>query len=124
MTLLYDPAVYYRYNRRGGGSSVGGASALPLIITLYIDDLVLVGPDLYKIEQVKKELRKRFEMSDIGQVKDLLSMQIEHFADGSIFLHQSRYIRDIIDKFRMTNGMPSDTPMAPKIIPSDTSFDV
>ena len=50
MTLLYDPAVYYRYNRRGGGSSTGGAGALPLIITLYVDDLVFVGPDLRKIE--------------------------------------------------------------------------
>ena len=91
---------------------------------MYVDDLVLVGPDLCEIEQVKKELRKRFEILDIGQVKDLLSIQIENFADRSIFLHQSRYIRDIINKFRITNRMLSDTLIALKIILSDTSFDV
>ena len=63
-------------------------------------------------------------MSDIGHVKDLLSIQIEHFTDRSIFLHQSRYSQGIIQKFRISDRKPSDTLMAPKIILSDSSFDV
>jgi hypothetical protein len=62
-------------------------------------------------------------MSDIREVKNLLGMQIERLKDRSLFLHQSRYISDTIAKFSMADYKPVNTPMAARIIPSDSSFD-
>jgi hypothetical protein len=61
-------------------------------------------------------------MTDIGNVSNLLGIEIEYFKDHSILLYQSRYIDEVIERFRMAESKPSDTPMSPKISASDTSF--
>ncbi|GKU15871.1 unnamed protein product [Fusarium langsethiae] len=35
-------------------------------IAVYVDDLLIVGPDMKEIERVKKQLSERFQMSDLG----------------------------------------------------------
>ena len=40
-----------------------------LILMLYVDDMLIVGPDLKKIRSLKKALGKYFAMKDMGLVK-------------------------------------------------------
>jgi hypothetical protein len=95
-----------------------------LIITIYVDDLIIVGPNIEQIARVKEALSRQFHITDMGNVSTLLGMEIEHFKDYSILLHQLRYVDDVIKRFRMAESKPSDTPMSPKISISDTSFDI
>jgi hypothetical protein len=78
-----DPAVYIRRDPPG----LGGAGLAPLIVAIYVNDLVIIGPKIAQIEQLKKALKQTFDMTDLGEVKNLLGMQIERLNDGSLFLY-------------------------------------
>nr|GEX78361.1 retrovirus-related Pol polyprotein from transposon TNT 1-94 [Tanacetum cinerariifolium] len=59
----------------------------------------------------KKDLMvKRFEMSMMGEMKFFLGLQVNQFSNG-IFINQSKYIRDILKRFRMENCDTVPTPM-------------
>nr|GEV56639.1 hypothetical protein [Tanacetum cinerariifolium] len=45
---------------------------------------------------------KRFEMSMMGEMKFFLGLQVNKFSNG-IFINQSKYIIDILKRFRMEN---------------------
>ena len=88
-----------------------------------MDNLLIVGANIAEIDQLKEALKQSFNMSDLGQVKNLLGMQIEHLEDRSLFLHQLRYIEDILKKFGIYKSKAVNTPMAARIVPSDLTFD-
>ena len=46
-----------------------------IIITLYVDDLLVAGSSTQVIETVKKKLMDKFKMSDIGDVSLVLGME-------------------------------------------------
>ena len=48
-----------------------------IILSLYVDDLLLVGTDIQVIESIKQKLMKRFKMTDIGDVSLVLGMQVQ-----------------------------------------------
>jgi len=108
-----DLAVYIKKN----------GNTLLLVVAVYVDDLLIAGANMAEIDQLKEVLKQSFDMSDLGQVKNLLGMQIEHLEDGSLFLHQSRYIEDMLKKFGMHESKAVDTPMVARIVPSDLAFD-
>nr|GFB39572.1 hypothetical protein [Tanacetum cinerariifolium]GFB39581.1 hypothetical protein [Tanacetum cinerariifolium] len=59
----------------------------------------------------KKELMvKRFEMGMMGEMKFFLGLQVNQFSNG-IFINQSKYILDILKRFRMENCDTVPTPM-------------
>ena len=37
-----------------------------IILLIYMDDMLIVGRDIGKIDKLKKELSKSFEMKDLG----------------------------------------------------------
>ena len=67
------------------------------------------------IRGLKKELCERFDMSDLGDIKNLLGIEIDRLPDGSFFLHQGRYIGNLLAKHQMEGCKPVATPMASKI---------
>lgn len=48
-----------------------------LIVVIYVDDLLVAGNKKSSIEKLKKDLSKRFEMSDCGILKFFLGMKIQ-----------------------------------------------
>ena len=114
-----DPAVYIQ----GNPPDSEGAGLAPLIVAIYVDDLVIIGPKMAQIKRLKEALKQTFDMTDLGEVKNLLGMQIERLDDRSLFLHQTRYVTDVVQRFRMEEARPVDVPMTAKIVPSDIAFD-
>mgnify|MGYP000323617933 FL=1 len=47
-----------------------------LILSLYVDDMLIVGHDLKKIMSLKRDLIESFAMKDMGLVKQILGMNI------------------------------------------------
>jgi len=47
-----------------------------IIVLVYVDDLLLVGSSMEAINKIKKALRKRFEMKDLGEAKVILGLEI------------------------------------------------
>ena len=47
-----------------------------IILLLYMDDMLIVGRDTGKIDKLKKELSKSFEMNDLGSASQILGIKI------------------------------------------------
>ena len=47
-----------------------------IILLLYVDDMLIVGKNTFKIDELKKELCNSFSMKDFGHVNQILSMRI------------------------------------------------
>ncbi|SCV73224.1 BQ2448_7149 [Microbotryum intermedium] len=68
----------------------------PHYIALYMDDFLMISPDLDKIECVISGLEWRYRVKRLGPTKYILGIQIQWLANGSITLLQERYIMDAI----------------------------
>lgn len=58
---------------------------------MYIDDILLIGPSLKHITEVKDYLHSLFTIKDIGEAKYFLGVEIAETPQG-IFLAQTKYI--------------------------------
>ena len=58
-----------------------------IILLLYVDDMLIVGCDTSKIDQLKKELSKSFEMKDLGSISQILGIKISRDrTNGKLWL--------------------------------------
>eukprot|EP00253_Pinus_taeda_P027355 PITA_27355 len=71
-----------------------------IILVLYVDDIILTssGPNL--INHVKSNLKKKFEMTDLGHMHYFLGLQVLQSKEG-ISLSQSKYAYDLLHHFHM-----------------------
>ncbi|MBY3556005.1 hypothetical protein HGI15_21915, partial [Modestobacter lapidis] len=84
-----------------------------VILTLYVDDMLLIGNSTKMIRTVKDLLAKQFEMKDLGAANFILGMHIRRDrARRRLWLGQERYIEGILKKFNMTDCKPVGTPMS------------
>ena len=95
-----EPTLYVK--KRGPASI--------LIISLYVDDMVITGNDETKISQFKDEMKKRYEMSDLGLLHHFLGIEISQEERG-VFICQTKYAKDLLEKFKMNECNPVQTPL-------------
>lgn len=81
---------------------------------VYVDDILIATNDKEKLDEVKAQLRKEFETSDLGEVKKFLGMEIERDRKNQIIIiHQRKMITSVLKKFDVYQTMrTSSTPMA------------
>ena len=56
-------------------------------------------------------MSREFEMSIIGELTFFLGLQVKQLKEGT-FIHQEKYTKDILKKFKMDECKPIKTPMA------------
>ena len=66
-----------------------------LIVSIYVDDMLVIGSKIELIQRFKDEMEKIFEMTDLGVMKYFLGMEVLQSSDG-IFICQQKYISDIL----------------------------
>ena len=57
------------------------------MIAIYVDDMIIVGKNIAEIDRIKDELRQKFDMTNLGEIKTLLGIEIVRFQDSSVFLY-------------------------------------
>ena len=80
----------------------------PVSILLYIDDMVITGPDLDAINTTKSQLSKAFKMKDLGDLHYFLGIKVIHTPDD-ILLSQCHYVLNMLYKFGMMDCRPIST---------------
>ena len=80
-----------------------------VIIAVYVDDLNIIGTT-NELSEAVVNLKKEFEMKNLGKTNLCLGLQIEHLENG-IFVHQSAYISKVLKRFYIDNAHPLSTPM-------------
>jgi hypothetical protein len=96
-----------------------------LILVLYLDDLILTGSDPTLLNHVKTNLKKKFEMNDLGFLHYFLGLQVLQTNEG-IFLSRSKYTCDLLRCFHMDDCKPTPSPFQSRVNLSATcpSLDV
>lgn len=82
-----------------------------LIISLYVDDVLLTGSNVELMENFKVEMKNHFEMSDLGLMTHFLGIEVLQSRQG-IFTCQENYIKKVLEKFGMENRKKVETPLA------------
>jgi len=80
-------------------------------LALYVDDLLIISENDDHLAEVKRRLAEKFEMKDLGVAKKFLGMEIEYGDDGSITIHQDRYIQSLLRRHGMEDCNPVSTPL-------------
>ena len=73
------------------------------------------SPNIHLCKKFAASMTKNFEMSLNADLKFFLGFQIQKFQEG-IFLSRAKYLKDILEKFGMTDASPCKTPMPTKIV--------
>nr|GEX95230.1 hypothetical protein [Tanacetum cinerariifolium] len=81
-----------------------------MLIQIYVDDIIFGSTDLKYCTKFSNLMVKHFEMSMMGEMKFFLGLQVNQFSKG-IFINQSKYILDILKRFRMENCDAVPAPM-------------
>ena len=82
----------------------------PIVIILYVDDLVIGGEHLVDINKVTSLLSNKFEMKDMKELHYFLSIEVIRTPIG-IMISQRHYILNLLYKFGMTECKSVATPL-------------
>ncbi|BBG92627.1 BURP domain-containing protein [Prunus dulcis] len=81
-----------------------------LIVSIYVDDIVYTGNDQEMIEDFKKDMQEKYEMTDLGLLHHFLGMGVLQ-TPTSIFIHQKKYATTLLSRFGLNECKPVSTPL-------------
>jgi hypothetical protein len=78
-----------------------------IFLVMYVDDLLLFGPNLNNLRDIQDQLKQRFKMTDLGQLSHYLGMEITISPDqNQLVLTQSTYLKKVLKQFGMDESKP------------------
>ena len=75
-----------------------------------MDDIIFGSTNDRLCKEFEKVMQDQFEMSSMGEMKFFLGLQVDQTSEG-IFLHQKKYVADILSHFDLSNSSPQGTPV-------------
>ncbi|XP_071733004.1 uncharacterized mitochondrial protein AtMg00810-like [Rutidosis leptorrhynchoides] len=82
-----------------------------ILVQIYIDDIIFSSTKQELIDEFEQVTKDEFEMRKLGLLHYFLGLQVEHTHNVN-FLHQAKYVNDILTRFSMTQEHPTTTPLA------------
>ena len=105
-TIHSDAGVYILHHHKRGDSKTN------MILILYVDDLLLLGEDLSKIEDIKHQLGKLYQMKDLRPTSSYLGIQITRNRNTqAIWINQQVYIGNALKRFKLLDANSTKTPL-------------
>jgi hypothetical protein len=80
-----------------------------LIVQVYVDDIVFGGSSNSLVARFADDMSREFEMSMMSELQFFLGLQIKQSKEGT-FVHQAKYTKDIVRKFKMEDSKAMATP--------------
>ena len=82
-----------------------------VILSLYVDDILIAGNDKGYVIEIKDWLSSHFEMKDMGEAAYILGVKISRDRSKNLLsLSQDTYIKKVLERFNMQDCKPIDTP--------------
>lgn len=95
----YDSALFVRYT-----------NADRILLSLYVDDMIIAGHDVDRIIVLKIELACCFAMKDLGSICYFMGIEVIS-SSKSYLLSQVKYIADIFERARLIDNKIVDAPL-------------
>jgi hypothetical protein len=101
--IPHEAAIY----RRGNAGNT-------LLVSVYVDDLVITGTKNAEVAAFKEEIKTTFQMSDLGLLSFYLGIEV-HQDDFGITLRQTAYAKRVVELVGLTDYNPALTPMEERL---------
>ena len=86
-------------------------------ITLYVDDIHLIGLDKPYIETIKEELASHYRIKDLGPSSNYLGLEItQDLENRTLTISQKKYIESVFEAYGMADCSSTPTPMEAGIV--------
>ena len=83
-----------------------------LIVSVYVDDIVIGGKSEKKTKEFKLALGEKFDVKYLGRLHYFLGMKIaEDAISGDVWMGQPAYIKKVLNKFGMKDAKSVATPV-------------
>jgi hypothetical protein len=76
-----------------------------------VDDIIFGGLSHSLVARFADDMSREFEMSMMGELRFFLGLQIKETKEGT-FVHQAKYTKDIVKKFKMDDSKLLSTLMS------------
>ena len=106
-TIHSDAGVYvlHCHHKRGD-------SEMDMILILYVDNLLHLGEDQSKIEDIKCQLGKLYQIKDLGPASSYLGIRITRDHDWqTIWIDQQAYIENALKRSKLHDANNMKTPL-------------
>jgi hypothetical protein len=98
---LADPFLFVQHSSHG-----------TMILLLYVDDILLTDNHSSLLTSVIDVLTQEFDMKDLGTLTYFLGQQVSYSSSG-LFVSQSKYIKELLDRVDLKNSKSCATPCLP-----------
>eukprot|EP00903_Cladosiphon_okamuranus_P022594 g20789.t1 len=92
-----------------GASSISSRGNTDVVLSIYVDDVLLLGVDPSIVNNIREQLMNNFSMINLGSASLVLGMEIEE-EGGYIKVSQGNYVNSISSKFDFHESNPAPTP--------------
>ncbi|KAK9064959.1 hypothetical protein SSX86_016342 [Deinandra increscens subsp. villosa] len=82
-----------------------------IMVQVYVDDIIYGSTNEELCTEFEDIMRKKFEMSDQGEMSFFLALQVKQDESG-ILIHQAKYVNEILEKYKMQDSKSISTQMA------------
>nr|GEW30909.1 ribonuclease H-like domain-containing protein [Tanacetum cinerariifolium] len=93
-----------------------------LALLVYVEDIIITGNSVSKIEKFKVFLKSKFMIKDLGKLKYFLGIEVVD-TDKGICLNQRKYVLDLLSKYGMLACKLVKTPLMSKLVISNEASD-
>ena len=101
---MYSDAGIYVYHCKGSNG--------PMFIILYVDDITIMSASLDEINKLKKDLARRYEITDLGEIESYLGMRITRDRSRKrLEIDQSNYLMGVLTRYNMADANAHNTPL-------------
>jgi hypothetical protein len=81
-----------------------------VVIVIYVDDLIIIGNSDVDISNLKKLLKQKFEMKNLGELRYFLDIEVIQSPKG-IWLLQKQYALNKLSEYGMMGCKPISIPL-------------
>lgn len=82
-----------------------------VIVIVYVDDILVTCPNASLCQLFIQKLSAIFLVKDLGPLHYFLGLEVQKTSEG-IFLHQPKYLLDLLEKTNMEGSKPCCTPLS------------
>jgi Reverse transcriptase (RNA-dependent DNA polymerase) len=93
-------------------------------IVVYVDDLIISGPNVEEVTELKNIIKGLFVCTDAGAMNEYLGVLFERRDHDAFVLSQRQYFLNVLQRFGMEDCKPCATPCMPRKTIDEASTDM
>jgi hypothetical protein len=107
---------FRRLKSDSGIFALFGLNGIKVVVIIYVDDAIFLGPNIQDVNMAKDLFMKRWECRDLGTTKEFLHMSILR-RGTTLILDQKEYLHTVLERFGMQNAKSVPTPLPSGYVP-------